>query len=172
MKISFFETRTGILFYQSRVSRREREIENDFSRSSGKKLSWFSREFPSLSAILVSNIYARNKSFEKVQNFRLIVVSTVLLNLCKVFHKCVKIIIIKCYIVSRFYLTGYWRGRPKVHSAMPKGFPTWIWPIFDSIVQGNAPLSVAMGVFEYRVHIYQTSPVSTSAQVRIKYLLF
>ena len=46
MKISFFETRTGILFYQSRVSRREREIENDFSGSSGKKLSWFSREFP------------------------------------------------------------------------------------------------------------------------------
>ena len=41
-----FETRTGILFYHSRDSRREREIENDFSRSSGKKLSWFSREFP------------------------------------------------------------------------------------------------------------------------------
>ena len=46
MKISFFETRTGILFYQSRVSRREREIENDFSGSSEKKISWFSREFP------------------------------------------------------------------------------------------------------------------------------
>ena len=58
-KISISETRTGIffinlvfrdengnIFYQSRVSRREREIENDFSRSSGKKLSWFSREFP------------------------------------------------------------------------------------------------------------------------------
>ena len=44
--ISWLETRTGILFYQSRVSRREREIENYFSRSSGKKLSWFSREFP------------------------------------------------------------------------------------------------------------------------------
>ena len=28
MKISFFVTRTGILFFQSRVSRREREIEN------------------------------------------------------------------------------------------------------------------------------------------------
>ena len=41
------------------------------------------------------------------------------------FHKCVKIIIIKCYIVNRFYLTGYWRGRPKVHSAMSKGFLTW-----------------------------------------------
>ena len=45
-----------ILFFQSRVSRREREIENDFSRSSGKKLSWFSRdsrerEFPSLSGV-------------------------------------------------------------------------------------------------------------------------
>ena len=46
LSISCFETRTGIFFYQSRVSRREREIENDFSRSSGKKLSWFSREFP------------------------------------------------------------------------------------------------------------------------------
>ena len=46
MKISFFETRTRIFFYQSRVSRREREIEIHFSRSSGKKWSWFSQEFP------------------------------------------------------------------------------------------------------------------------------
>ena len=46
LSISCFETRTGIFFHQSHVSRREREIENDFSRSSGKKLSWFSREFP------------------------------------------------------------------------------------------------------------------------------
>ena len=62
MKISMSETRTGIfvinlvfrdengnIFYKSRVSRREREIKNYFSRSSGKRLSWFSREFPSLS---------------------------------------------------------------------------------------------------------------------------
>ena len=59
MKISFFETRTRIFsfnlvlrdenenfFFQSRVSRREREIENHFSWSSEKKSSWFSREFP------------------------------------------------------------------------------------------------------------------------------
>ena len=59
MKISFFETRTRIFsfnlvlrdenenfFFQSRVSRREREIENHFSWSSEKKSGWFSREFP------------------------------------------------------------------------------------------------------------------------------
>ena len=58
MKISFFETRTRNsfnlvlrdenenFFFQSRVSRREREIENHFSWSSEKKSSWFSREFP------------------------------------------------------------------------------------------------------------------------------
>ena len=54
MKISFFETRTGILYYQSRVSRRE--IENDFSWSSGKKSSWFSREFPPLSGVCLGII--------------------------------------------------------------------------------------------------------------------
>ena len=46
LSISCFETRTRISFFQSRVSRREREIENHFSWSSEKKSSWFSREFP------------------------------------------------------------------------------------------------------------------------------
>ena len=59
MKISFFETRTRIFsfnlvlrdenenfFFQSRVSRQEREIENHFSWSSEKKSCWFLREFP------------------------------------------------------------------------------------------------------------------------------
>ena len=59
MKISFFETRTRIFsfnlvlrdenenfFFQSRVSRREREIENHFWWSRKRKSSWFSREFP------------------------------------------------------------------------------------------------------------------------------
>ena len=45
MEISFFETRSRISFYQSRVSRREQEIDKYFSRSGEKKLSKFSREF-------------------------------------------------------------------------------------------------------------------------------
>ena len=43
-----FETRTRILFYQSRVPRREREIENHFSGSIGKIWNWFWREFPGM----------------------------------------------------------------------------------------------------------------------------
>ena len=46
MKISFSKTRTKLIFVQSRVSRREGEIENGFLRSSEKKWRWFSWKFP------------------------------------------------------------------------------------------------------------------------------
>ena len=45
LSITWFETTTSIFFYQTCVSRLEREIENDFSRSSEKKRSQFSQDF-------------------------------------------------------------------------------------------------------------------------------
>ena len=44
--MSFFLEKFEWKSHFSRVLRQEREIENDISRSSGKKLSWFSWEFP------------------------------------------------------------------------------------------------------------------------------